>query len=167
MTNAEVLHQVDHGYRMQCPQGCPRALYDIMLECWHKDPVKRPTFETLQWKLEDFFTMSDSEYRDATAYWLNYSLLSLLQACLFVWHLWQKMLLQCDTECFYYMLSLLYCYLLYFPAVFTNAQFIKVSIGKFLNQFFWCRLISYSLVKPFLKKSVMLNFSKTALNESK
>ena len=68
MTNAEVLHQVEHGYRMQIPQGCPRALYDIMLECWHKDPLKRPTFETLQWKLEDFFTMSDSEYRDATAY---------------------------------------------------------------------------------------------------
>ena len=36
MTNAEVLHQVEHGYRMQAPQGCPPALYDIMLECWHK-----------------------------------------------------------------------------------------------------------------------------------
>ena len=36
MTNAEVLHQVEHGYRMQCPQGCPPLLYDIMLECWHK-----------------------------------------------------------------------------------------------------------------------------------
>ena len=36
MTNAEVLHQVEHGYRMQSPQGCPPALYDIMLECWHK-----------------------------------------------------------------------------------------------------------------------------------
>jgi len=68
MTNAEVLHQVEHGYRMQSPQGCPPALYDIMLECWHKDPMKRPTFETLQWKLEDFFTMSDSEYKDASAY---------------------------------------------------------------------------------------------------
>merc|ERR1712109_205423 len=68
MTNAEVLHQVEHGYRMQCPQGCPPALYDIMLECWHKDAMKRPTFETLQWKLEDFFTMSDSEYKDASAY---------------------------------------------------------------------------------------------------
>jgi len=68
MTNAEVLHQVEHGYRMQIPPNCPRALYEIMLECWHKDPLKRPTFETLQWKLEDFFTMSDSEYRDATAY---------------------------------------------------------------------------------------------------
>ena len=68
MTNAEVLHQVEHGYRMQCPQGCPASLYEIMLECWHKDPMKRPTFETLQWKLEDFFTLSDSEYRDAAAY---------------------------------------------------------------------------------------------------
>ena len=36
MTNAEVLHQVEHGYRMQFPQGCAPALYDIMLECWHK-----------------------------------------------------------------------------------------------------------------------------------
>merc|ERR1712226_603414 len=67
MTNAEVLHQVEHGYRMLCPQGCPQALYNIMLECWNKDPMTRPTFETLQWKLEDFFTMSDSEYRDAAA----------------------------------------------------------------------------------------------------
>ena len=69
MTNAEVLHQVEHGYRMQCPQGCPPALYDIMLECWHKDPMKRPTFETLQWQLEDFFTLSDSEYKEASGYW--------------------------------------------------------------------------------------------------
>jgi len=68
MTNAEVLHQVEHGYRMQCPSGCPSTLYEIMLECWNKDPMSRPTFETLQWKLDDFFMMSDSEYRDATAY---------------------------------------------------------------------------------------------------
>merc|ERR1719481_2425840 len=64
LSNSEVLHQVEHGYRMQAPQGCPPSLYDIMLECWHKDPIKRPTFETLQWKLEDFFTMSDSEHKD-------------------------------------------------------------------------------------------------------
>ncbi|XP_075215648.1 tyrosine-protein kinase Src42A isoform X1 [Lycorma delicatula] len=68
MTNAEVLHQVEHGYRMPCPPGCPNALYDIMLECWHKDPMKRPTFETLQWKLEDFFTLEGSEYKEASAY---------------------------------------------------------------------------------------------------
>ncbi|KAI7690391.1 Tyrosine-protein kinase Src42A [Sarcoptes scabiei] len=66
MTNAEVLLQVEHGYRMPCPQGCPPTLYDIMLECWNKDPLKRPTFETLQWKLEDFFTLEGSEYKEAS-----------------------------------------------------------------------------------------------------
>ena len=40
MTNAEVLHQVEHGYRMQIPQGCPPLLYDIMLECWHKVTIQ-------------------------------------------------------------------------------------------------------------------------------
>ena len=42
MTNAEVLHQVEHGYRMASPQNCPPALYDIMLECWHKVLKSRP-----------------------------------------------------------------------------------------------------------------------------
>ncbi|XP_041984981.1 tyrosine-protein kinase BTK isoform X1 [Aricia agestis] len=68
MSNAEVLHQVEHGYRMPCPPNCPPPLYEIMLECWNKDPLKRPTFETLQWKLEDFFTMDNSEYKEASAY---------------------------------------------------------------------------------------------------
>lgn len=65
MTNAEVLHQVEHGYRMPCPPGCPQALYEIMLECWHRDDVERPTFETLKWRLEEFFLMPDSEYSDS------------------------------------------------------------------------------------------------------
>ncbi|XP_077991483.1 tyrosine-protein kinase Src42A-like [Glandiceps talaboti] len=65
MTNAEVLHQVDHGYRMPCPPGCNDALYQIMLECWKNDEMERPTFETLQWKLEDFFTLEQQDYHDA------------------------------------------------------------------------------------------------------
>jgi len=65
MTNAEVLHQVEHGYRMPGPPGCPQSLYEIMLECWHKEEMERPTFETLQWKLEEFFTLTGSEYTDS------------------------------------------------------------------------------------------------------
>lgn len=64
MTNAEVLQQVENGYRMPPPQICPPLLYDIMLETWQRDPEKRPTFETLQWKLEEFFTSDDSQYKD-------------------------------------------------------------------------------------------------------
>jgi hypothetical protein len=30
MTNAEVLHQVEHGYRMQAPQGCPHTTNVIL-----------------------------------------------------------------------------------------------------------------------------------------
>ncbi|XP_055611379.1 uncharacterized protein LOC129757985 [Uranotaenia lowii] len=68
MTNAEVLTQVEHGYRMPQPPNCNAALYEIMLECWNKDPMRRPTFETLQWKLEDFFTMDPSEYKEAAPF---------------------------------------------------------------------------------------------------
>ena len=45
----------------------------IIWYSFHQDAMKRPTFETLQWKLEDFFTMSDSEYKDASAYWPSYT----------------------------------------------------------------------------------------------
>lgn len=68
MTNAEVLTQVEHGYRMPIPPNCEPRLYEIMLECWHKDPMRRPTFETLQWKLEDFYTSDQSDYKEAQAY---------------------------------------------------------------------------------------------------
>ncbi|XP_061391237.1 tyrosine-protein kinase Src42A isoform X1 [Musca vetustissima] len=68
MTNAEVLTQVEHGYRMPQPPNCDQRLYEIMLECWHKDPMRRPTFETLQWKLEDFYTSDQSDYKEAQAY---------------------------------------------------------------------------------------------------
>ncbi|XP_045159933.2 tyrosine-protein kinase Src42A-like [Mercenaria mercenaria] len=66
MTNAEVLHQVEHGYRMPCPPGCPKPLYEIMLECWKKEEMERPTFETLQWKLEEFFTLDGTDYKEAS-----------------------------------------------------------------------------------------------------
>ena len=64
MTNAEVLHQVEHGYRMQCPQGCPTALYEIMLECWNANPNKRPTFEFLAHMFEDFNVTTQNQYME-------------------------------------------------------------------------------------------------------
>ena len=56
MNNAQVLEALLVGYRMPCPMGCPEQLYEIMKECWKDDAASRPTFETLQWKLEEFFT---------------------------------------------------------------------------------------------------------------
>ena len=65
MTNAEVLQQVERGYRMPAPPGCPELLYQIMCDCWRLKPDDRPRFETLQWRLEDFFVNSDGQYNEA------------------------------------------------------------------------------------------------------
>ncbi|KAJ8033873.1 Tyrosine-protein kinase Src42A [Holothuria leucospilota] len=67
MTNKEVLDSLERGYRMPCPPGCPNQLYEIMLECWKANPMERPTFETLQWKLEEYFVTDGEQYRDASS----------------------------------------------------------------------------------------------------
>ncbi|KAK1885337.1 Tyrosine-protein kinase yes [Dissostichus eleginoides] len=63
MVNREVLEQVERGYRMPCPQGCPESLHEMMKHCWKKDPDERPTFEYLQSFLEDYFTSTEPQYQ--------------------------------------------------------------------------------------------------------
>ena len=57
ITNVEVKQRIQQGYRMPRPMGCPDELYDIMLNCWQEEPANRPTFETLLFQLEEFFTL--------------------------------------------------------------------------------------------------------------
>ena len=66
MSNAEVLQQLERGYRMPSPPNTPEPLYQIMLDCWKRNAVDRPTFEALQWRLEDFFVMDGSQYQHAS-----------------------------------------------------------------------------------------------------
>lgn len=68
MTNYQVVQKIPLGYRMSCPPSCHRIIYDIMLECWKENELERPTFETLQWKLEDFFDQDMTSYDDASRY---------------------------------------------------------------------------------------------------
>uniref|UniRef100_V9KMG1 Tyrosine-protein kinase n=1 Tax=Callorhinchus milii TaxID=7868 RepID=V9KMG1_CALMI len=63
MNNREVLEQVERGYRMPSPHGCPGSLHDLMIQCWKKDPEDRPTFEYLQSFLEDYFTATEPQYQ--------------------------------------------------------------------------------------------------------
>ena len=65
MSNAEVLQNLDKGYRMPCPVTTPESLYQIMLDCWKRNPADRPTFEALQWRLEDFFVLDAGQYQHA------------------------------------------------------------------------------------------------------
>ena len=55
MTNEQVLEGMLKGYRMPRPKGCPEKLYNIMLDCWKAELVRRPSFRSLQNQLETYF----------------------------------------------------------------------------------------------------------------
>lgn len=64
----QVLQKLDQGYRMPQPANCPKELYNIMLDCWNAEAKERPTFETLHWKLEDYYEMDSISYVDANSF---------------------------------------------------------------------------------------------------
>ncbi len=47
----EVLYQIEQGYQMEKPDGCPDDIYALMRETWHKDRTLRPTFSQTLHKL--------------------------------------------------------------------------------------------------------------------
>uniref|UniRef100_A0A4W5NDM4 non-specific protein-tyrosine kinase n=1 Tax=Hucho hucho TaxID=62062 RepID=A0A4W5NDM4_9TELE len=68
MTNYQVVQKLPTGYRMPNPTNCPKVMYEIMSDCWKENENDRPTFETLQWKLEGFFDLDVTSYDDANRY---------------------------------------------------------------------------------------------------
>lgn len=65
MNNREVLEQVDRGYRMPKSSCTPDHVYEKMLECWNKDPEKRPTFDFLFTFFDDYFISTEPNYKEA------------------------------------------------------------------------------------------------------
>ncbi|EDQ85922.1 uncharacterized protein MONBRDRAFT_38563 [Monosiga brevicollis MX1] len=44
----EVVEKVcDEDLRMWKPEGCPDAIYDLMMQCWEEEPDERPSFKAL------------------------------------------------------------------------------------------------------------------------
>ncbi|KAG6446982.1 hypothetical protein O3G_MSEX004683 [Manduca sexta] len=43
------------GYRMECPPGCPAAVYELMRGCWQWNASDRPTFRDIHHALEHMF----------------------------------------------------------------------------------------------------------------
>lgn len=68
MTNIQVVQWVSRGNRLACPPRCPKPMHLLMLDCWNDKELDRPTFETLQWQLEDYFDMDLNSYDDSYHY---------------------------------------------------------------------------------------------------
>lgn len=62
----QVIQKLDQGYRIPQPASCPEELYNIMLQCWNVEPKERPTFESLHWRLEDYYEMDAVSYVDGS-----------------------------------------------------------------------------------------------------
>ncbi|KAK7913052.1 hypothetical protein WMY93_013263 [Mugilogobius chulae] len=50
-TNQQTRDQVEKGYRMPAPSGCPPEITGIMNTCWEYEPQKRPSFKKLRAEL--------------------------------------------------------------------------------------------------------------------
>ena len=49
----DVVPRVEKGYRMEAPDGCPDAVYNVMKLCWCLNAFTRPTFHMLKEKLQN------------------------------------------------------------------------------------------------------------------
>ncbi|OWK08766.1 hypothetical protein Celaphus_00015360 [Cervus elaphus hippelaphus] len=52
----DVVPRVEKGYKMDAPDGCPPAVYEVMKNCWHLDAATRPSFLQLREQLEHIKT---------------------------------------------------------------------------------------------------------------
>jgi abelson tyrosine-protein kinase 1 len=59
MTNSQVVHAVcKQNLRLEKPNSCPETLYELMCECWHVDPEKRPTFKEVYTRLQAVYSLN-------------------------------------------------------------------------------------------------------------
>jgi len=47
LSNSETVQFVLSGKRLDKPTICPEEVYKVMLQCWHIDPERRPSFKSL------------------------------------------------------------------------------------------------------------------------
>lgn len=40
---------------LACPETCPSAVYSLMVECWHEQGVRRPSFAEIGHRLKIWF----------------------------------------------------------------------------------------------------------------
>lgn len=46
-SNTDVIKAVEKGFRLLIPSNCPKIIYNLMLDCWDADRLKRPRFRQI------------------------------------------------------------------------------------------------------------------------
>jgi len=56
--NLEVIEQIAMRNLLDCPVNCPTNVYSLMVECWHENADRRPTFTELFNRLQTWTVLS-------------------------------------------------------------------------------------------------------------
>lgn len=51
ITNPDVINMIRKRQLLPCPPNCPTHIYSLMVECWHEQSVRRPTFSEITYRL--------------------------------------------------------------------------------------------------------------------
>ncbi|XP_075151765.1 tyrosine-protein kinase transmembrane receptor Ror isoform X2 [Haematobia irritans] len=54
-SNQEVINLVRSRQLLTCPDACPTAVYSLMIECWHEQSVRRPSFAEITLRLKTWY----------------------------------------------------------------------------------------------------------------
>ena len=54
-SNQEVINMVRARQLLPCPEACPSNVYALMIECWHEQAVRRPTFPEIGHRLKVWY----------------------------------------------------------------------------------------------------------------
>jgi serine/threonine protein kinase len=71
LSNSEVIQEVSKGYRMPPPDNCPGQIVELMNECWHDDPLKRPQWINIFVKLSALEEKYGPFATHRTQWWLT------------------------------------------------------------------------------------------------
>ena len=66
-TYQEVKEFVQKGCRLSKPDYCPKNIHDLMLECWQKSHLERPTFSQLKSSMTNFNNIRHSSTSQSTS----------------------------------------------------------------------------------------------------
>lgn len=64
-SNQEVINMVRSRQLLACPETCPSAVYSLMVECWHEQAVRRPSFPEIGHRLKVWQNQKRSKQQSA------------------------------------------------------------------------------------------------------
>lgn len=53
LNGSQIIQKLDQNERLALPDACPQKIYQVMCQCWSREPKDRPTFEALIKFFED------------------------------------------------------------------------------------------------------------------